>query len=518
MLIHSPYASLQPYPTASLSEYLENSAHRFQDKPCLINVDGTTYTFGQVWEAGRRLGRFLQDQGIQKGERVAILSANIPEYMVAFQGIVHAGAVVTTLNPLYKQRELLHQLEDCDATAIFTMRFLRTPVQGLQEHLPNLKNVWALEDIPELVKDSPPEPRFVEIDPQTDLVALPYSSGTTGLPKGVMISHFNLIANIRQLLTTGLTNTYSVYLDFLPFFHIYGLTALMSGGFAAGATQVLMPRFDAQMCLDLVQRQKVTFLAVVPPALLALANFPEREKFDTSSLEFIISGAAPLAPEIGQRAQSVYGCTVVQGYGMTETSAISNVSPPNRVKPTSVGPPIPDTIEKVVSLEDDRELGPGETGEILISGPQIMRGYWNQPEETADTITQDGWLRTGDIGQFDDEGYVYIVDRKKELIKYKGYQVPPAELEALLMEHPAVADAAVIPQPHPESGEIPKAFVILKPTEEATAEDIIQCVADRGAPYKKVREVEFVDAIPKSLSGKILRRDLIDQERAKGGG
>ncbi len=518
MLIYSPWASLQPYPTVTLPEFLEHSAHRFKDKPCLINVDGTTYTFSQIWEAGQRLGRYLQDQGIQKGDRVAILSANIPEYVVAFQGIVHAGAVVTTLNPLYKQRELLHQLEDCDASMIFTMRFLQTPVQGLQEHLPNLKHVWALEDVWELAKESPPEPRFVEIDPLTDLVALPYSSGTTGLPKGVMLSHSNLIANSRQILFTGFSTSYSIYLDFLPFFHIYGLTVLATGGFASGATQVLMPRFDAQLCLELVQRHKVTNMFVVPPALLALANFPDREKFDTSSMDFIISGAAPLPPEVAQQAQGLYGCKVVQGYGMTETSAVSNVSPPYRVKPTSVGPPIPDTVEKVVSLEDDRELGPGETGEILVHGPQIMRGYWNRPEETADTLTQEGWLRTGDIGQFDEEGYVYVVDRKKELIKYKGYQVAPAELEALLMEHPAVGDAAVIPKPHTEGGEIPKAFVILKPTEEATAEDIIQFVADRVAPHKKVREVEFVDAIPKSLSGKILRRDLIEQERAKAGG
>jgi len=518
MLIHSPWASLQPYPAVTLTKFLENSAHRFQDKPCFVNMDGATYTFSQIWEAGQRLGRFLQDLGIQKGERIAILSANSPEYVVAFHGIVHAGAVVTTLNPLYKQRELLHQLEDCDASAIFTMRFLQTPVQGLQEHLPNVKHVWALEDVWEMAKESPPEPRLVEIDPHTDLVALPYSSGTTGLPKGVMLTHSNLVANVLQTLITGFSNAYSTYLDFLPFFHIYGLTVLATGGFACGAIQVTMPRFDAQLCLELIQRHKITNMFVVPPALLALASFPEREKFDMSTLEFIVSGAAPLPPEVARRAQEVYGCKVVQGYGMTETSAVSNVSPPNRVKPTSVGPPIPDTVEKVVSLEDDHELGPGETGELLIRGPQIMRGYWNRPEETADTLTQDGWLRTGDIGQFDEEGYVYVVDRKKELIKYKGYQVPPAELEALLMEHPAVADAAVIPKPHPEGGEIPKAFIILKPSEEATADDIIQFVADRVAPHKKVREVEFVDAIPKSLSGKILRRDLIEQERAKGGG
>src|SRR3972149_694408 len=226
MLIHSPWASLQPYPAVTLTKFLENSAHRFQDKPCFVNMDGATYTFSQIWEAGQRLGRFLQDLGIQKGERIAILSANSPEYVVAFHGIVHAGAVVTTLNPLYKQRELLHQLEDCDASAIFTMRFLQTPVQGLQEHLPNVKHVWALEDVWEMAKESPPEPRLVEIDPHTDLVALPYSSGTTGLPKGVMLTHSNLVANVLQTLITGFSNAYSTYLDFLPFFHIYGLTVL----------------------------------------------------------------------------------------------------------------------------------------------------------------------------------------------------------------------------------------------------------------------------------------------------
>ncbi len=518
MIIHSPWASLEPYPHIALPHFLENAVVRFRDKPALIGADGAAYTFGQVWEAGQRLGRFLQDQGIQKGDRIAVLSANCPEYVVAFQGIVHAGAVVTTLNPLYKEREILHQLEDCGASAIFTMRFLQTPVQAIREHLPGLRHVWAIEDAWEMAKNAPPEPLPMETDPHTDLVCLPYSSGTTGLPKGVMISHFNLIANVRQLLNTGLTTAYSVYLDFLPFFHIYGLTVLMNGGFANGVTQVIMPRFDSQLCLELIQRHRVTNLFVVPPALLALANFPEAENFDASTLEFIVSGAAPLAPEVAQRAQQRYGCIILQGYGMTETSAVSNVNPLHRVKPTSVGPPISDTMEKVVSLDDDRELGPNELGELWIHGPQIMRGYWNRPEETADTITQDGWLRTGDIAQADDEGYVYIVDRKKELIKYKGFQVAPAELEALLLEHPAVLDAAVIPKPDTEAGEVPKAFVILRPTEHATAEEIMQFIADRVAPHKKLRDLEFVDAIPKTLSGKILRRDLIEQERAKGVG
>jgi acyl-CoA synthetase (AMP-forming)/AMP-acid ligase II len=516
MKVHSPWASLQPYPVMTMTDFLEHAVQRFEDKVCIVNVDGTEYTFSQVWEAGKRLGRFLQDQGVSKGDRVAILSANVPEYVVAFQGILHAGAVVTTLNPLYKEREMLHQLEDCGASAIFTMKFLMTPVEKLKDHLPALKQVWALEDVWELTKECPPEPHHVEIDPQTDLVALPYSSGTTGLAKGVMLSHANLITNIRQLMPTGFATAYSVYLDFLPFFHIYGMTILMNGGFTNGVKQVLMPRFDSALCLDLVQQHGVTNLFTVPPALLALANFADAGKYDTSSMEFVVSGAAPLPPEVARQAQGVYGWKILQGYGMTETSAVANVNPLSRIKDAAVGPPIADTIEKVVSVEDDRELGAGETGELLIHGPQIMRGYWNRPEETADTITQDGWLRTGDIAQFDDDGYVYIVDRKKELIKYKGYQVPPAELEALLMEHPAVADAAVIPKPDNEGGEIPKAFVVLKATEEATGEAIMAFVAERVAPYKKVRELEFVDSIPKSLSGKILRRELVDQERARG--
>lgn len=518
MLIKSPWPSLEPYPVITLTEHLEASANRFRDKPCLINLDGAQYTFGQVWEGGKRLGRFLQDQGIQKGDRVAVLAPNLPEYVIVFQGVAHAGGVVTTLNPLYKEREILHQLEDCGASAIFVMKFLQGPIQNLKEHLPNLKHVWALEDAWELSKESPPEPHPVDIDPRTDLVALPYSSGTTGLPKGVMISHFNLVSNLRQLVSTGLTSEDAVYLDFLPFFHIYGMTVLMNGGFTSGATQVLMPRFDPQVCLDLIQRHKITNLFMVPPALLAIANFPEPDKFDTSSVRFILCGAAPLPPEVTQRAENVYKCKVLQGYGMTETSAVSNVNPIDRIKSISVGPPIADTVEKILSVEDDNEVGPGETGEVLIRGPQIMRGYWNRPEETASTLTQDGWLRTGDIGHVDEEGFLYIVDRKKELIKYKGYQVPPAELEALLMEHPAIADVAVIPKPDTEGGEIPKAFVVVKGENKPSAEEILQFVADRVAPYKKVRELEFVESIPKSLSGKILRRELVEQERAKSGG
>jgi acyl-CoA synthetase (AMP-forming)/AMP-acid ligase II len=515
MPFYSPWFSQEPFAKISLPELLAPSAARFADRPAFITAEGQQYSFARIWQTSRRLGRFLQDNGLQKGDRVAVLSGNTPEYFPAFYGTLFAGGTVTTLNPLYTEREVLHQLEDCEASAIFAMRPLMPVIESVREQLPKLKQAHAIEDVWQLSEEAPPDPHPVTIDPDVDLAALPYSSGTTGLPKGVMLSHYNLTSNVRQTLSTGLTDSYAVLLDFLPFFHIYGMTVLMACGFAIGATQVVMSRFDPALCLDLIQRHKVTNLFAVPPALLALAHFPEMDKYDTSSLLYTLSGAAPLPPEVGEQAGQALGCTVLQGYGMTETSPTTNVAPLYRIKEESVGPPVADTVEKVVSLDDERELGPGEVGEVYIRGPQIMRGYWQRPQETADTLTSDGWLRSGDIGMYDEEGYVTIVDRKKEMIKYKGYQVAPAELEGVLMEHPDVADAAVIPKRDLESGEVPKAFVLLHKNRQLTQEEIQHFVAERVAPYKKVREVEFVEAIPKTASGKILRRQLIDQERAK---
>ena len=517
MLIHSPWFSLEPYPSVTLTEFLARTVERVPDKPAFIAMDGRQHSYGDTWEAVRRLARLLQDDGLKKGDRIAILSPNAPEYFVAFHAILAAGGTATSMNPLYKEREVLHQLEDCQASAIFVARPLEPLVQSIREHLPGLGKVYAIEDVWALAASSKGEPEPVNIDPRVDLAVLPYSSGTTGLPKGVMLTHYNLTSNIRQTLATGLVSGYSVLLDFLPFYHIYGLTVLMNTGFAVGATQVVMPRFDPEACLELIQRYGVTNLFVVPPALLALANFPNPSGFDTSSLQFTMSGAAPLPPDVAQRAQSVWGWTVLQGYGLTETSPVTNVNPVNRIKPAAVGPPLPDTLEKVVSLDDGRELGANEVGELLVTGPQIMQGYWQRPEDSAECLSGDGWLRTGDIAQADEDGYIYIVDRKKEMIKYKGYQVAPAELEAVLMEHPAVFDAAVIPKREPEAGEVPKAFVLLRPGQSATVQELMRFVEERVAPYKKVREIEFVDAIPKTPSGKILRRDLIEQERAKEG-
>ncbi|MEX0683231.1 MAG: AMP-binding protein [Dehalococcoidia bacterium] len=514
-LFHSPWFSLAPYAEIPLTDLLAPAVEKFRDRPAFITHEGEEFTFGKTWAASRRLGRFLQDNGIEQGDRVAIFSANAPEYFVAFYGTLFAGGVVTTLNPLYKDREVLHQLEDCGASAVFAMGPLVPMVQQVREHVPNVKHVFAIEDVWKLAGEAAEDPKPVNLNPKEDLAALPYSSGTTGLPKGVMLTHFNLVSNVRQTLSTGLSSGYGTYLDFLPFYHIYGMVVLMACGFAAGIPQVIMPRFDPSLCLDLIQRFKVTNLFAVPPALLALANYPDTGKYDTSSLTMIMSGAAPLPPEVARASAKALDTTVLQGYGMTETSPVTNVNPITRIKDATVGPPIADTTEKVVSLDDGKELGPGEIGELMAAGPQVMKGYWNAPEATAETLTEPGWIRTGDIVSLDEEGYVTILDRKKEMIKYKGYQIAPAELEALLLEHPGVMDSAVIPKRDAESGEVPKAFVLLRPGQDVSADELMRFVEERVAPYKKVREIEFVEAIPKTPSGKILRRELIEQERAK---
>jgi acyl-CoA synthetase (AMP-forming)/AMP-acid ligase II len=355
----------------------------------------------------------------------------------------------------------------------------------------------------------------VEINPREDVAVLPYSSGTTGLPKGVMLTHHNITSNVKQGLATEQLTSDAVSLCVLPFFHIYGMTVLMSIGMALGTTGVVMMRFDVEQMLHLVGKYGMTNLYLAPPAILAMTNVPNLSRFDTSSLRVVVSGAAPLPPEVAERVKSIYGCLVSQGYGLTETSPATNTNPLDRIKLESCGPPLADTFEKIVSLDTGEELAAGEVGEVAVRGPQVMKGYWKRPEETRACLSEDGWLLTGDIGWLEEDGYLYILDRKKEMIKYKGYQVAPAELEAVLHEHPAVLDAAVIPKRHLEGGEIPKAFVVLREGMQASPEELMAFVAEKVAPYKKIRELEYVTEIPKTASGKILRRDLIEQERGR---
>jgi len=515
MVVSGYWPSQAPYEEFPLPELLRRTAERLGDKPAFISADGTTRTYRELWSSARKVARFLQDHGIEKGDKVGIYSPNHVDYASVFHGALLAGATVTTLNPLYREREIEHQLDDAEAVALFVFSPMGAPVEAAQQHLPRLRHVWPMDNLPELLGGVSEEYRPVPINPGEDVAVLPYSSGTTGLPKGVMLTHHNITSNVKQVLATGQLTPDALGLCVLPFFHLYGMTGFLSAGVALGITGIVMARFDVEQALHLMAKYHITHLYLAPPALLAMANVPDPSRFDTSSLRLISSAAAPLPPEVGERVKSIYGCLVCQGYGMTETGPATNMTPLDRIKLESGGPPVADTFEKIVDLETGEELPAGEVGELMVKGPQVMKGYWNNPKETSECLSADGWLRTGDIASLDEEGYVYIHDRKKEMIKYKGYQVAPAELEAVLHEHPAVLDAAVIPKPHLEGSEVPKAFVVLREGFQASPEELMAFVAERVAPYKKIREVEYLTEIPKSAAGKILRRELIERERAK---
>jgi acyl-CoA synthetase (AMP-forming)/AMP-acid ligase II len=422
------------------------------------------------------------------------------------------------VNPLYTVDELAHQLEDSHAKMLVTAPpFLEKAKQAAARTGVSEIFVFGEADgvspFASLLKSTgaPPE---VEFDPREQIAVLPYSSGTTGLPKGVMLSHRNLVANVLQCDGLDDIRENDVAIAVLPFFHIYGMSVLLNMMVHRGCTLVTLPRFELEGFLKTLQDYKVTRAYLVPPIVLGLAKHPVVDHYDLGSLRVINSGAAPLGADVQESLARRLRCIVKQGYGLTETSPVTHINPDDRVRLGASGLPVRNTEYRIVDVADSKDLPAGERGEVWIRGPQVMKGYLNRPAATRATITPDGWLRTGDIGYADQDGYLFVVDRLKELIKYKGMQVAPAELEALLLTHPAVADAAVIGSPDEDAGEVPKAFVVKKG--EATAEALMGFVAERVAPHKKVRKLEFVDQIPKSPSGKILRRLLIEKERGTG--
>jgi acyl-CoA synthetase (AMP-forming)/AMP-acid ligase II len=520
MIIRSPHPDVE-IPDIPLTAYVLAGADEWSERPALVDgASGRTLTYAQLAGAVRRVAGGFAQRGVGKGDVVALFSPNVPEYAVAFHALASLGAVSCTVNSLFTADEVAFELRDSGARFLVTVPpFLdraapAAAAAGVEEVFVFGEADGATPFAKLLEAGEPPE---VEIDPAEDLVTLPYSSGTTGFPKGVMLTHRNLVANLAQCRVAHRVSESEIVLGVLPFFHIYGLIVIMNAAVSTGATVVTMPRFDLAECLRLIQEYRITRAYLVPPIVLALAKHPLVDEYDVSSLEVVLSGAAPLGADLADACEERLGCRVVQGYGLTETSPVTHVVPDGAEnRPGSVGPALPNTECRVIDIETGADLGPGETGELWIRGPQVMKGYLNNPEATAATIDSDGWLHTGDIAQADEDGWFAIVDRLKELIKYKGYQVPPAELEALLVAHPAVADAAVVPSPDEEAGEVPKAYVVLK--DEATPEEIMAFVADRVAPHKKVRRLEVVDEIPKSPSGKILRRVLVERERGVAAG
>ena len=517
MIFKSPYPDVV-IPDVALSPFVLARGETLGDKVAIVEgATGRSYTYGQIAEGVRQLAAGLNARGFRKGDVMAIMAPNLPEYPIAFHGVATAGGVNTTLNPTYTADEIAFQLNDSRARLLLTV----PPLVGKAQQAAAKSKVEEIIVFGEaegavpfaslLVDGKDPG---VHIDAAQDLVALPYSSGTTGFSKGVMLTHRNLVANLVQASTCIQVPEDEKIMAFLPFFHIYGMTVLMNLGLLHGATLVTMQRFELEPCLQAVQDYRVTRFFLVPPIVVLLAKHPAIDKYDLSSVKSAFSGAAPLDADTARAASERIGCRLSQGYGLTETSPVTHAvsDQATMVIPGSVGSAVPNTECKIVDGATGKELGRNEDGEIWIRGPQVMRGYLNNDEATRNSIDTDGFFHTGDIGHIDDRDQYFIVDRLKELIKYKGFQVAPAELEALLLSHPNIADAAVIGVRDDEGEEVPKAFVVLK--QPQSPEEIMEFIAARVAPHKKIRLVEVVDQIPKSPTGKILRRVLREREKA----
>ncbi len=516
MIFTSPHPRVT-IPDVSISDYVLRQAAKLAAKPALIDgATGRSYSFGELPHLIERIAAGFTFHGLKKGDVLAIYSPNVPEYALAFHAAATLGVVTTMVPPLFTEAEVDKQLRDSGAKYLLTVPALmeKTKVALAGNSIETLFVIGGIEgaiSFESLLTHGTDRPH-VQINPEEDIVALPYSSGTTGLPKGVMLTHRNLVAMLREMEATEPFLETDTLVCVVPMSHLYGLHIVINLGLSQGATIVTVPRYDLEQFLKVLQQYKVTIAPLVPPLVLTLSRAPQVQNYDLSDLRVIHCGAAPLAHEIASACQERLGVDIRYGYGMTEVSPLSHASlvEPEKHKPGSVGFCLPNTECKIVDYTDGVDLPPGREGEIWVRGPQVMKGYLGNTAATEEMIQPNGWLRTGDIGYCDSDGQLFVVDRLKELIKTNGRQVAPAELEALLLSNPAVADAAVVPRPDEVAGEIPKAFVVLK--QEATAAEIIHFVAERVAPYKRIREVEFVAEIPRNPAGKILRRMLTERE------
>jgi acyl-CoA synthetase (AMP-forming)/AMP-acid ligase II len=520
VIFTSPYPSVE-IPDVTLYEYLFGGLTDEELSRIAIIDGGTTLTYRELRDRIDAFAGALAAKAIKPGDVVALHAPNGAGFVIAFHGILRAGATATTINSLYTAAEIASQLADSHAVLYVTVSVLLPAAKpgaeqcGLgTDKFITLDPVDGYESLGTLLAQKAPAPS-VDIDPTTHLAVLPYSSGTTGRAKGVMLTHRNLVANVCQSLPMLGIGPRDTVLAVLPFFHIYGMNVLMSLTLRERGTLVTMPRFDLAEFLRLIQEHKCTFLFIAPPMAVALTKHPMVDQFDLSSVRAVVSGAAPLDEALGEALAAKLGTRILQGYGMTELSPVSHVTPLSgpALPIGSIGHALPNIEFKIVDpgTGAERTAAPGgetETGELWVRGPNVMVGYLGNSAATADTIDSDGFLHTGDIAKVGPRQEVYVVDRLKELIKYKGYQVPPAELEALLLTHPLIADAAVVAQPDEEGGEIPRAFVVLQAGATMSADEVIDFVAARVAPHKKVRMVDFIDLVPKSASGKILRKDL----------
>ena len=487
---------------------LADGAREFGDAPFLVDGEGSSMTRLELDAEASRFAQALRGLGLPDGSAVGIFSPNSFEFVVAGYGILRSGYTFTPFNSSYKRRELLHQIRTSGAAAVFVDERLAPTIEECQDEIGNCRLIllersfWAT---------APASDPGVLTDRERHVAFLPYSSGTTGLSKGVMLTQANLVAAVRQLLLSfddplGADSTYC----FLPLYHIYGFNDVLNPALAGGGTVHLRARFDLEDCLNSVEQRRIESLPTVPPILLALLSRPDLQDRDLSCLRWMSCGAAPMALATAHRVTEITGVPVRQGYGMTETAGIASANPLDRGWDTAASSGIP-VMDCEIEIRDavlgEKTLPAGEPGEVVMKGPNIMLGYYQQPEENA-RVLRDGWFYSGDIGFLDDLGRLHLVDRKKEMIKYKGFQVLPAELEAVILELEAVADCAVVGVADEDAGEIPVAYIAARAGRQLSADDICEHVASQVAGYKQVRRVEFVERIPRSPAGKILRREL----------
>jgi acyl-CoA synthetase (AMP-forming)/AMP-acid ligase II len=492
-------------PDVDFAAHVLRHAERLADHPAIVEATGgRTLTYRGLAAAARRAAGGLMARGFGRGDVLAIYSPNLPEFAVTVLGVAMAGGTTTTANPLYTADELAHQLRDSGARIVVSV----APFMDRAKEAARKAGVDEVLGYGDLAGAD--EPPAVAIAPD-DVVLLPYSSGTTGLPKGVELTHRGAVANLVQIEPVLPLGSEDTVLAVAPMYHCMGLIVVVSHALCQGATVVTMPRFDLEAFLQAMQDHRVTASIIAPPIALALARHPIVDRFDLSALRWLGCGAAPLDTAIEEACAQRLGCAFGQGYGMTEataTIAVSCFAAPDQMVPGTVGPLLPGTQARVIDPETRADLAAGDAGELLIRGPQLMRGYRGRPDATAATIDADGWLHTGDVATITPDGVLRITDRLKELIKVKGFPVAPAELEGLLCTHPRVADAAVVGVPDDAAGEVPKAFVVARG--EVVPDELMTWVAERVAPHKRVRAVAVVDEIPKLPSGKILRRLLRD--------
>lgn len=549
-LEHYP-AEVQPsyeYPKQHLAQFLIDSAKKYPERVAIYFL-GKTMTYGELLDSTYRLANSLQGLGVKKGDRVAIMLPNCPQAVISYYGALLTGAVVVQTNPLYTERELKHQLNDSGSTYLITLdilsrrvnkvlpetKVLHTIFTSIKDYLTFPKNfLYPLTlrkdglstrvDYSEIAHSfkkcllsASPTPEHVNIDAEKDLALLQYTGGTTGVSKGVMLTHYNLIANTLQTKEWSYQSKEGEerFLAALPFFHVFGMTVLMNLAMRQAGMLLLMPRFDAEATLKLIDKMKPTIFPGAPTMYIALLHHPNIRQYDLSSINICISGAAPLPGEVQEQFEEVTGGKLTEGYGLTESSPVTHANNIwGKRKLGSIGIPFPDTEARIINPATEEELDIGEVGELIVKGPQVMKGYWNAPEESA-RVLKDGWLYTGDMAQVDEEGYFYIMDRKKDIIIAGGFNIYPREVEEVLFEHPAVMDAVVAGIPDEYRGETVKAFLILKKGIEIDIKEIDQFCRERLAAYKVPRSFEIRDSLPKTLIGKTLRRKVVEEELNK---